>query len=583
MIHRIYSDLPGFKELTFRSGLNMVLADKSPGATDRQTRNGAGKSSFIELLHFLTGGKCGPDSIFRIPELSEATFGLDFDLGGRRVAVERSGTRHGKVVVAGGETEHWPVQPKRDRGSSRITLSNENWKAVLARLVFGLADDEEEDATKFNLTFRSLFSYFARRQGSQGFSSAFQQSGKQLPWDQQVAISYLLGLDWTIPQGWQAVREKEKALDAIRKAGGQGAFSDLVGKAAELQTQLTLLEERHRQAVERTNNFRVLPQYRELEREASELTRRLNDLANTNTLDRQLLAELAKSLESEVPPATTELSRLYEEVGVALPGVAVRRYDEVQRFHESVLANRRSYLQQEQQDAQRRIDEREREKGETDARRSEIMMLLRTHGALEQFILFQGEVTRIGAEVESLRQRLKTADALESGKTELDLERGRLLTRLRQDYQEQKDRIKAAVLAFGEISESLYESPGSLTISPESNGPKFDVNIHAAKSKGINNMQIFCFDMMIARLCSERGIGPGFLLHDSHLFDGVDERQVAKALAIGSETATRIGWQYIVTMNSDVVPPEIDPTPYIVQPRLTDATEMGGLFGVRFG
>ncbi len=161
--------------------------------------------------------------------------------------------------------------------------------------------------------------------------------------------------------------------------------------------------------------------------------------------------------------------------------------------------------------------------------------------------------------------------------------RGRLLTRLRQDYHEQKDRIKAAVLTFGEISEALYESPGSLTISPESNGPKFEVNIHGAKSKGISNMQIFCFDMMIARLCAERGIGPGFMVHDSHLFDGVDERQIAKALVIGAETAVRIGWQYIVTMNSDAVPQEFDPTPYIVQPRLTDATETGGLFGLRFG
>ena len=88
MIHHIFSDLEGFKELTFHEGLNLVLADKSPGATDRQTRNGAGKSSFIDLLHFLTGGNCSPDSIFRVPELIAASFGLDFDLGGHRVAVE---------------------------------------------------------------------------------------------------------------------------------------------------------------------------------------------------------------------------------------------------------------------------------------------------------------------------------------------------------------------------------------------------------------------------------------------------------------------------------------------------------------
>jgi len=30
--------MPTFKELQFRQGLNLILADKSPGATERQTR-----------------------------------------------------------------------------------------------------------------------------------------------------------------------------------------------------------------------------------------------------------------------------------------------------------------------------------------------------------------------------------------------------------------------------------------------------------------------------------------------------------------------------------------------------------------
>ena len=89
------------------------------------------------------------------------------------------------------------------------------------------------------------------------------------------------------------------------------------------------------------------------------------------------------------------------------------------------------------------------------------------------------------------------------------------------------------------------------------------------------------------RFCAERGIGPGFLFHDSHLFDGVDERQVAKALQLGGKMAGHLGFQYIVTMNEDAVPVELprdfDLQQYIVPTRLTDATEDGGLFGIRFG
>src|SRR5258705_9960023 len=45
----------------------------------------------------------------------------------------------------------------------------------------------------------------------------------------------------------------------------------------------------------------------------------------------------------------------------------------------------------------------------------------------------------------------------------------------------------------------------------------------------------FCFDLMLTEMNIRRGRGPGFLIHDSHLFDGVDERQVAKALQLGAE------------------------------------------------
>src|SRR3546814_9567131 len=80
-------------------------------------------------------------------------------------------------------------------------------------------------------------------------------------------------------------------------------------------------------------------------------------------------------------------------------------------------------------------------------------------------------------------------------------------------------------------------------------GPQFEVHIDGQRSKGITNMQIFCFDLMLTEISIRNGRGPRFLIHDSHLFDGVDERQVAKALQLGAERAQADGFQYIVTMN----------------------------------
>ena len=98
-------------------------------------------------------------------------------------------------------------------------------------------------------------------------------------------------------------------------------------------------------------------------------------------------------------------------------------------------------------------------------------------------------------------------------------------------------------------------------------------------------MQILCFDLVLMTLLQEKGEGPGFLVHDSHIFDGVDERQIANALALGSELADSLEFQYIVTMNSDAVPNsfpgEFDFWSHVNEVRLTDETEDGGLFGLR--
>ena len=132
----------------------------------------------------------------------------------------------------------------------------------------------------------------------------------------------------------------------------------------------------------------------------------------------------------------------------------------------------------------------------------------------------------------------------------------------------------------------MYEQAGHLRILDTENGLQLKIEVPGSRSKGISNMQIFCFDMMLMRLCAKRGTGPGFLIHDSHLFDGVDVRQVAHALEAGAKAAAELGFQYIVTLNSDTVSPELkevfDPTPYVIDTRMTDAREDGGLFGIRF-
>jgi uncharacterized protein YydD (DUF2326 family) len=99
-------------------------------------------------------------------------------------------------------------------------------------------------------------------------------------------------------------------------------------------------------------------------------------------------------------------------------------------------------------------------------------------------------------------------------------------------------------------------------------------------------MVIFCFDLTVAVTALRGQRGPDFLVHDSHLFDGVDERQVANALQLAQEITEEEGLQYTVALNSDDLSKTegwgFTPSTSVIEPRLTDSFEDGGLFGHRF-
>lgn len=582
MIHRLSSDLPSFKELQFTKGLNILLAEKSETATDRHTRNRAGKSSMVELVHFLLGANTPKDSLFRLPDIAEYEFGMEFDLAGKQTIVNRRGIKPSPLAVEG-DFSDWPVKPRFN--DKRYWISTKNWRFVLGALMFGLQDYQE----RWSPTFRSMISYFARRERSGGLRVPVKHSEKQATADQQVNLSYLLGLDWTIPMNWQLVREREKNLAELKKGLKEGAFGQVVDKASTLKTQMVVAEDRVNRLKEQVAAFTVVDEYHDLEQEAAKVTTELATLADENTLDRRYISDLERAMDEEIPPSPPDLQELYREAGVVLPNHVQRRFDDVKRFHESVIQNRKSYLQTEISAANNRIAERSKEQRRLDARRAEIMQILNASGAFDHFTALQAEVAKVEAELETLRQKYETAEALESDITKLEMERARLQERLREDYTEQQHMVNKAILTFQRISSALYEdtAAGSLTLSPTKNGPEFEIEIQGAKSRGVSNMQIFCFDMMLTLLSLERGRSPGFLIHDSHLFDGVDERQVGSALALGARLAEEHGFQYIVTLNTDNVPTEVPEgfriNDYTLDVRLSDSTEDGGLFGFRFG
>ena len=55
MITKVRSNMPSFREISFEPGFNVVLADRTKEATKTDSRNGLGKITLLDIIHFCLG------------------------------------------------------------------------------------------------------------------------------------------------------------------------------------------------------------------------------------------------------------------------------------------------------------------------------------------------------------------------------------------------------------------------------------------------------------------------------------------------------------------------------------------------
>lgn len=326
--------------------------------------------------------------------------------------------------------------------------------------------------------------------------------------------------------------------------------------------------------------------YRDTAEQASGLRVRLQDITRDLVTLKETLGFLQQAIDAERPAYTVDVAAMYRASGVELPDVVLRRFEDVEAFQRSVTAN--IHLQSEIEQTQREIGRSEHDLQETSRQRRELLTSLEGKGAFEDLVALQREAAALEAEHAVLRERYEAAEALESSKAELKVGRIEVQRRLQADYTTHQSRLDDIIVRIAELIAELYTNrEGYFEVNATDNGPEFSIRIEGDRGTGIRRMEIFCMDIALYESVRDRFGGPRFLIHDSHLFDGVDARQICAALQIGRRSIGTDG-QYIVTMNSDIYetlpfPDDFDITSIVLPTRLSDEKEDGGLFGFRFG
>lgn len=564
-LHSLGSYDNRFKKLDFHDGMNILLTDKTTESQIGNSRNGAGKTSFVRILRYLLAGNL--DASLKSASLAQHIFWADFELD--------NVTSHVSRVER-------PVKPQTKVHVNGASKSIDEWKLDVGQL-FHLPED----------TFRPTVGQLVGQLVRDDFSDPLKTFAVEPSWESGARIGYLLGFSPEILTKAGEVTALEKNRKALRKAISDGALGNLSLNEAELRARLAQTRQRRSRLESNLSGFRVDDQYTEHQNEADNLTHEIRDLNDEGLAleqrrhDLELAMKEEKSTSSDAE-VTKQLETLYREIGIVLPDAVTRRFDEVSDFHASVVHNRQMYLQSELTSIVDRLEAIQTERAALDQRRAVVMNLLNDTMALETFRNAERELTELDATIADLEHKLELVQSVSDTGLHLRTLMTEAEAGLRTEIAERESPLEEAIALFQQLGDDIYNDRDvSLLIEATSKGTlKVIPKIDGDASAGILGVKTFLLDIVCLVMAIKANRTPRILVHDSLLFDSMDDRQVASCLNIGAHLAETIGFQYIVTLNSDRLESaeaeEFSRSQYVINPILTDAGENGGLFGFRF-
>jgi uncharacterized protein YydD (DUF2326 family) len=538
MIHSVRCSHPSFNAVHFKQGFNIVLADKTSQSSNKDSRNGLGKSLLIEIIHFCLGASKTGSRLFSkdvFQQVKDWDFILDIELEGKIISVSRQIANPKIININNGEKQ----------------FSESEWTAFLGINMFGLP----AKTNTYSPSFRSLISYFIRRD-DYAFSHPFEYYPKQLEWIKQVNNAFLLGLSDCYASEWQEIKDKKKLLGQLKKAAKSGIINGMLGSLGELESERIRLQSEIEKNRQQLDSFQVHPQYKDIEQQSNILTKEIHQLSNANMSDRQILDLYKETINTEQAqePSSESIEQLYKEASVILAEGITRQLSELQQFHVQLIENRKQFLSEEIKVITQTIQEREQAIIAKTNKRAELLKILQTHRALEEYTRLEERHIEKLSQFKDITQRIDNLKRFETGSSELLIAQEQLASKAKRDYEERALQREQAINLFNANSEALYEASGSLVIDiDDKTGYRFGIDIKRTGSTGIEKMKVFCYDLMLIRRWQKQLYSPRILIHDSALFDGVDERQIALALQLIIKESETHGFQYICTLNTDQI------------------------------
>lgn len=524
---KLYSDNPSFKTINFNPGLNIIAGLQSSDKI-KDSVNGIGKSSSLQLLHLLFGGsfeeKSASDKRLREFLSQYGNFYLDFSVGSTKYSIRKNFSESNFYI-----NEEKIAKTAYPKKLNSILNANNN--------------------IKFN--FKALFNIFARRYLPERnyYSGALTQQGQPSTDYYQILYNItLLGIDTTL------IEKNKKLTEEISKL----KKTEEILKKQKItinDTNLLDLKDEVLKLTEDKNNFIIAKNYDSLKSSADELTREMNKLRNviySVTKEANKKIDLLNASDDKVINLS-RVNEIYHEAKFFFPEKITKQLSEAEEFHVKIQESRKSRLRVQIKELIQESTYRRDELNQLEKERDLIIKDLDSKGALEEYNSIVERVRTLESEISELTSYQTCLTKFEKTKAELELQKAKIKTESIIQLEENEEHIQEIESTFRKIVKELYNGHGgSFKITNSKNAQYlYDIEAHIPKdgSQGINEVKIFCYDFLLFKLNPKV---LGFIAHDGCIFSGVDPRQITTMFKIIIKNIQENDLQYFVNMNKDV-------------------------------
>lgn len=529
-ILKLSANKDSFKTIDFKPNtLNIILGSKGKQKENNskgETVNGVGKTLSIKLIDYCLGARnLAHEKI--IKKLDDWEFSLDFKKEEKTYSLSREANSN---II------------KINNKSNSLKRQNE----LLESWFFKGAENYQY------ISFRNLICRYLRIP-KKAYIEWQKYKVKEDDEKSLLMNSYLLGLkvDLII----QKINIKEQ-INKIEKSKSYISKDNTTKKyltGGDLNINISNIEKDISNLEKQLSKFNISEGYNSVKKEIEEIKIAKNDLINTIYKYKNTIKSIDSNLEKKIGITSKKVEELYKEAKFLFPDTVKKELNEISLFHESLIETRQARLINDKKHFMKMIKDNESELKVLDNKMNKNMEFLKNKISTTEYEKLQSRLVKLKMTSQKVQQYDKLLQGYEEDTARLEAELATENINSINYIREIEDIRRQLSDKFKSYVDFIYEetkySGISITNNDGRNKKRFNINveIESDDAGGIDNVKIFCMDVMIWEMQNNSSIE--FLYHDGCILSETDPRQCYQMLKLVSEICEKKKMQYIINMN----------------------------------